>query len=423
MTSPIERLPVEVFDIIAFDLDLPAYNAIRLVSRQLHSLSFSTYAKKYLAELTTTLGSASLDRLVAVASHQHLANLVTVLDIRLLNHRDYKLLTKITRVGIFPPPKRFPRVSSVRQEHISEEATLYDDVTRSEYPKCIIERLARALKGFGNLQTIRFRAHHSEPYGWRSTTMPEGDQLFRSKCFRAVIDAIVISEVNLKEFSMAKGKRLTTLSKCANLPYPALHFPFPFLQTLQHRFSALESLTLSVMTAYNGDARIPGWENGLGNLIAAAPSVKTLALSLDRNNRVSHYSAAVIRSLSLACRVAALSTFQLVNCSLHEEDLTRFVAAHSESLNQLVFSDIRLLTGSWSSLWTSLKEVRSIQGLRLASLEGTRSPVLFRRRDKERLKITLDTKKAGRPMAAMLDDLIDACIMGTNLHIDGLDAD
>ncbi|KAJ4361782.1 hypothetical protein N0V83_010722 [Neocucurbitaria cava] len=423
MVSPIERLPVEVFDIIAFDFDLPAYNAVRLVSRQLHLLSFSNYAKKYFHELTTTLGSASLDRLVNVASHQHFSNLVNVLDIRLLNHRDYKLLTKITKVGIFPPPKRFPRVSGVREEHISEEATLYDDLARSDYSKCIVDRLTRALTGFGNLETIRFRARHSEPFGWRSTMMPEGDQLFRSKCFRAVVDAIVNSELNLKEFSMVKGTKLSTLSKGANLPYPTLQFPFSFLQALQQPFSALQSLTLSVITAYNGDARIPGWENGLSNLIATAPSIKTLALSLDRKNRVSHYSAAVIRSLSLSCRIAELSTFQLVNCSLHEDDLARFVAAHSESLSRLIFSDIRLLTGSWSSLWMSLKALGKLQCLRLASLDGTQSPVLFRRRDKERLKITLDAKKAGRPMSAMLDDLVNACNMGTNLHIDGLDAD
>lgn len=422
MVSPLERLPVEVFDIIATDLDLPAYNALRLVSRQLHLLTFSTYTKRHFSELTTTLGSASLDRLVNVSRHQHLSNLVTVLDIRLLNHRDYKLLTKISRVGIFPPPKRFPRVSGVREEHISEEATLYDDVARSEYPKCISERLSCALRGFSNLQAIRFRAHHSEPHGWRSTIMPEGDQLFRSKCFKAVIDALIKSEVNLQEFSMAKGRRVTSLSKCAHLPYPALQLPFQSLRALQHRFSALESLTLSVNTAHNGNYRIPGWENGLSNLIAAAPLIKTLALSLDRNHRISHYSAAVIRSLALSCRISELQTFQLVNCSLHGEDLAAFVAAHAVSLCQLVFSDIRLLTGNWSALWTELKDVENLHCLRLASLEGTRSPQLVRRRDKDRPKTTLDQQKAGRSMSAMLDDLIDSCDKETNLHIDGLDA-
>ncbi|KAF1843067.1 uncharacterized protein K460DRAFT_139105 [Cucurbitaria berberidis CBS 394.84] len=423
MPSPIECLPVEVFDIIAIDLDLPAYNVLRLISRQLYLLSFSSYAKRYFSALTTTLGSASLDRLVNVSSHQNLSTIVTILDIRLLNHRDYKVLAKISRVGIFPPPKRFPRVSGVRQEHISEEATLYDDVARNEFPKCIVERLACALAGFGNLRTIRFRAHHSEPFGWRSTTMPEGDQLFRSRCYTAVIDAIIKSEVNLEEFSMAKGKRVTTLSKCANLIYPTLQLPFQALRALQHRFSALQSLTLSVITAYNGDARVPGWENGLSNLIAAAPLLKTLALSLDRNSCISHYSAAVIRSLSLSCRVSELSSFQLVNCSLHEEDLTTFLSAHSRSLCQLVFSDIRLLSGNWSSLWTSLKDAENVQCLRLASLEGARSPVLFRRRNKERPNITLDAMKVGRPMAALLDDLVRVCNVEANLHTVGLDVD
>ncbi|KAH7382197.1 hypothetical protein BKA66DRAFT_463981 [Pyrenochaeta sp. MPI-SDFR-AT-0127] len=422
MVSPIEHLPVEVFDTIASDLDLPAYNALRLTSRQLNLLSFSTYAKGYFSELTATLGSASLDRLLNVSTHKYFSNAVTVLDIRLLNHRDYKLLNKISRVGIFPIPKRFPRVSGVRPETTTQEATLYDDVTKSEYPRCIVERLACSLRGFSSLETIRFRAHHSEPYGWRSTMMPEGDQLFRTKCFQAVLDALIKSDIRLKEFSMAKEKRSTTLSKCANLPYPTLQLPFRSLQALHHRFVNLESLTLSIVSAYNGDARIPGWQNALTNLIATAPSIKSLALSLDRHNRISHYSAAIIHSLALSCRFSQLQSFQLVNCSLHEEDLVAFVTAHERSLCQLVFSDIRVLTGSWPALLMSLKEAKELQCLRLASLEGTKSPLLFRRRDKERLKITLDAAKAERAMSVMLDDLIAACNSESDLPTTSIDS-
>lgn len=409
MVAPIECLPVEVFDIIANDLDLPAYNALRLTSRQLTLLSFSTYAKEYFSELTTTLGSASLNRLLHLSTHPYLSNVVTVLDIRLLNHRDYKLLNTISCVGIFLVLKRFLKISGVRPENITQEVTLYDDVSKCDDPKCIVECLTCALRGFSNLRTIRFRTHHSEPYGWRWAAMPEGDQFFRIKCFQAVLDAIIKSEIELKEFSMAKGRRATTLRKCANLPYPTLQLPFRSLQALRHPFLNLESLTLSMIAAYNGDARVPGWENGLSNLIATAPLIKNLALSLDRNNRLSHYSAAVVRSLALSCRLSRLQSFQLVNCTLHDEDLAAFVKAHEGSLCQLVFSDIRLLTGSWPALWISLKQIEKLQCLRLASLEGSKSPVLFRRRDKERLKITLDAVKAERAMFLMLDDLIAAC--------------
>jgi hypothetical protein len=129
MASPIECLPVEVFELIASDLDLPAYRNLRLSSRQLHTLSFSIFAKRYFGELTTTLGSPSLERLVGVSSHGYLSDFVKTLDITILSQYEYTLMSEIDRVGVFPPPKRFPRVSGVSLAYISREATLYDDVS------------------------------------------------------------------------------------------------------------------------------------------------------------------------------------------------------------------------------------------------------------------------------------------------------
>ena len=398
-----------MFEIIVSDLSLDAFLALRIASRLINHLSFSSFAQKYFSKLNTTLGSASLDRLVHISKHDYLSQAVTVLDIRLLAHRDYKLLKQISRLGKFPVPKRFPKLSGVRPEDSTQEATLYDDVLKSEFPRFIIDRLSFSLRAFSKLKSIRFRTCHTEPHGWRSTTMPEGDQLFRSKCFYAVVNAIIKSEVTLEEFSMARGKRLTTLSRCANLIYPTLALPFASFNALQFSFANLKSLTLSIITAHNGNARVPGWENGISSVIATAPSLENLALSLDRDCSISHYSAAVIHSLALSCRIPNLQIFQLVNSSLHEGDLVSFMKEHTEKLSQIILSDIRLLTGSWTSLWTSFQSFHNLQCLRLASLEGTQNPVLFRRRNKERLKITLDSQKAERSMTSMLDDLINAC--------------
>jgi hypothetical protein len=403
-----ERLPVEVFDLVAAHLDLPAYQNLRLASRQLHSLTFSTFTKQCFSERTTTLGSTSLGRLVEISKHDHLRSVVRALHIRLLNHRDYKTLKAISRVGIFPPPKRFPRVSGVRDEHINDEATTYDYVVKTEYPKRILDDLARALRGFSNLKTIRFRAKNSDRDGWLNS-VPDGDQLFRAKCFQVVIDALMQSEVKLEEFSMAKGKRNTTLYKRANLPHTAFQLSPQTLQALQDRFSNLESLTISAMC--NDDtARVPGWANSIGTLVATAPKLKSLALSLDRITlfRPHHaQGAAVFRSLAVSCRIQCLERFQLINCFIHAEHLDTFVRAHG-SLQQVIFSEIELLSGNWTSVWGALKEVGGLRSLRLADVMGTGSPVAFRRRKNGRTKITLDTVKDERPMSKMLDDLIAA---------------
>lgn len=421
MPSPIEWLPVEIFDVITVDLDLPAYQALRLTSRRLHLLSLSSFARKYFSELVTTLGSPSLDRLVNICRHRYLSSAVALLDIKLLNHEDYKALTKVSRIGTWPPPKRFSRMPAVKREHISGESTFYIEVFSSDYPDCIVDRLVRSLKGFRNLKAIRFRTYNLEPFEWRATTMPLSDQLFRTRCFQAVLDAIIKSEVDLQEFSMAKVKK-SAISKCADIPHPTMLLSARHLGRLRSRFSNLTTLTLSIVAGCDGDARTPGWENGLGKLIATAPNLKHLALSLDRNCRVSRYSATVLHSLALSCRLSKLNEFQLYNCLIHEEDLMIFVNAHSASLSKLVFADIHLLTGSWHSLWVALKTLGKLQCLRLATLEGTNSPVMFRGRVKERFKTTLNARKSGRPMTDMLDSLIASCDEQKDTSIASADA-
>ncbi len=406
--SHIERLPVEIFELIISDLDLSTFAAIRTTSRVLCLLSFSTFATKFFHKLKTTLGSASLDRLVNISNHEYLSQVVTVLDIQLFNHRDYKTMKQISQVGIFPVPKRFPKFSGVKPENITAEASLYDDIVKRDYSRCIVDRLTFSLRAFTKLKKIRFYPYHNEPLGWRTAGMPEGDQLFRSRCFAAVIDAITKSEVTLEEFSMAKVKGTTTLSRGANLIYPTLAFSFESFKALQHCFANLKSLTLSVIAAHNEDFRIPGWENGIGSVVSTAPMLQNLSLSLDRNYCISHYSAAIIRSLARSCRSSNLQTFHLVNASLHEEDMALFAEAHEDSLRQISFSSVILIEeeGSWLGLWSSFQTLKNLQSLRLSSLGGTLNSVLFRKRGKSSTKIKLDTAKSGLAMSKLLEDFI-----------------
>lgn len=408
MTSPIERLPVEVFDIIAASLDLPAYQHLRLSSRQLHSLSLSSFSKKYFTDVTTTLGSPSLDRLVNVSKHGYFRASVTLLDIKLLTHRDYKALTNIQKVGIYPPPKRFPVVPGVPRRDINGEATLYDDVLGRNFPQCITDRLTKALESFPNCQKIRFRAHHTEPIGWVSIPMPGGDQLFRARCFEAVFDAILASKIQLEEFSMAKRKGSVSLRKCVDLTYPILHYSYSSSPQLLHCFAHLKPLTVTTATAYSrGGMRRVGWEKELGVFVACAPNLKHLSLSLDRRGLVGHDSASVIRSLALSCRLQALQSFHITNCALHEVDLLQFLAAHATSLTSFNLTHARLLSWNWEAFWTSLKDVGGLRRIRLADLKGPSGGThVFLWRDQKKPKLVLDVEKDGGDMSEMLDELV-----------------
>jgi hypothetical protein len=413
MTSPIERLPVELFDLCAAHLQLPAYQALRLTSHKLYSLTLSAFAKTHFSTLTTTLGAPSLNHLLAIASRKYLASAVTVVDITLLNHHDYDIMSKIRRIGIFPPPKRFPTLTCVKLEHIVQESTLYDDITGPD-SKHLSQRLVRCLKAFSNLRVVRLRVQQSEPREWRSSPIPEKDQLFRAKCFQLVIGALIDSAVKLDEFSLGKdkGRNSSSLTRCANLPYTALQLPADCMRKLKTYFSSLESMTLSTVASHNGPPRAPGWANDLGRVVATAPLLERLVVSLDRKRQVSRYGAPVIRSLSLSVRLAKLKVLQLHNSTSHAEDLVRLIRTHRLSLRKLAFVRVCLLSGSWHSVLTLLYAVDGLQCLVLASVENAYAPVvfyLFSRHKKGRHSVVLDTSLARCSMASMLDGLYIDC--------------
>jgi hypothetical protein len=422
MTASIERLPVEVFDIIALDFDLSAHQQLRLASRQLHSLSLSTFTKRYFTEITTTLGSPSLDRLVHVSSHGYFRNAVMMLSIKLLNHRDYKVLTSICDVGIFPPPKRFPNVPGIKVANISREATLYHDVVQDNHTRCITDRLTRTLHGLNKLNTVRFCASHNESVEWEKYGMSSGNQVFRERCFQAVVESIIKSEIQLEEFSMARRKKPSTLRKRADVPCPALQLSRSSLASLRYSFSHLQSLTLALISAHDDNSRTPGWENNTSQLITCAPNLKSLTLSLDCGGKVSHQSAAVIHSLAISCRIVALESLHLSNCSFHEADLVRLVASHVHTLRILVINNVRQLSGSWALFWTSLKAAEKLRYLRLGFLYVGNVPVLLYWKKAMRIEFKLDTSSSGRVMCDMLDELIAADNGVVNSSLIGLDA-
>jgi hypothetical protein len=425
MASPIECLPVEVFELIASDLDLPAYRNLRLSSRQLHTLSFSIFAKRYFGELTTTLGSPSLERLVGVSSHGYLSDFVKTLDITILSQYEYTLMTEIDRVGVFPPPKRFPRVSGVSLAHISREATLYDDVSSPKYPQCIVEPLTRSLRAFRNLTAVKYRARHREPTKY-DFPISQGDRIFRTKCFDAVFDAIVKSDIQLETFAMAKVKQTALPYKCANLPYTILQSPTRPLSSLQRCFSQLQTLVFSLDPTYDEDSRVSGWQTSLSKLIAYAPNLKHMTLSLERRYRFSRLNRPLRRPtrisqrLTLSCRLDFLQTLRLVNCSVREADLADFVNAHGNSLQDVFLANVLLSSGTWSSFWATLKNVEGLRLLRLSSLKTEQDPVFFRKKDNKRSKITLDADKSGLAMAAMLDNLVVWCETDIDYTMDGI---
>jgi hypothetical protein len=413
MVSPIESLPVEVFDIITSELDLEDNKQLRLTCQRLLHLGLSSYAKRYFSTLTTTLGSPSLDRIVEISKHGYLRKVATEVNVKLLSSHDYYVMRSIQRVGIYPPPKRFKTVTSVRMADIAGESTLSADLLESNNLQCITDRLTRVLKSLKSLTTIRIRAFDNEPDPWERMQVPACDQEFRSKCFEAVLHSIAKSGIQLEHFYMAKKPKKASPRKAANVPIAALQSISPLLSSLRHSFMNLRSLTLTTFAADHRIPRGPGWELAPHKIIACAPNLKHLVLSLDRAARVSNWSAIFIRHLAKSCRPPALESFHLLNSCVHETDLNKLVAAHADSICELFLNNVRLLSGSWTSYWAALKEVENLRYLRFGLLFGTdmnvvryRAEEVRRRVGKTQTKLVLNTKVSRRPMCDMLDELI-----------------
>jgi hypothetical protein len=390
MTSHIERLPVELFELIAACLDLSSYKSLRLASKKTRFLIHSRFVEHAFSRLKTTLGSPSLDRLVNVARLPYLRGAVKVLQIQLLTSNDYHALAAISRVGRYPPPKRFPRIPGIQDRHIKEESATFEYVVKSKYPTRLFDDLVRALRGFTSLTVVHFHPRESQLTRRRDLVL-EDDHLFRSRCFEVVIDAIVHSHVRLSELRMAKCRRGSALHKEAILPLSALQIPAQTLQALQYCFSNLQVLTISALTVYEDVSGIPGWQKGIANILATAPKLKSLTLSLDRSN----YVVSIIENMVSSCAPLELEALQLLFCAVRADDLVTIIRSQSATLQRVLFSDLRLSNGNWSSILLALKECEKLEHLRLCSQSDEEHPV---RR--------LDVTRGNRAMTDMLDELI-----------------
>ncbi|XP_014554265.1 hypothetical protein COCVIDRAFT_28658 [Bipolaris victoriae FI3] len=369
MKSLLESLPVELFDMIAADFSLPEYQSLRLASQQLYQLVHAKFVRLAFSEQVTTLSPSSLDRLNKVSSHQGLRDAVKTLHIRLLNEDEYANLNAISRVGRFPPPKRFPRVLGVRDNNVNDEAATYAYVLHHEHPSRLYDGLLKVLKGLPRLKTIQLSMKPSASYIWERSETPHS--LFRSRCFEAVIYAITHSKTKLEEFSMARRKSRKILYKPVDLSFLAFQLGPLSLQALQHCFSNLQSLTLSIMTGYEA-LRPDGWASGICGFIAAAPNLKKLTLSLDRVSAKwpsASFGGIVVKYLATSCRLPCLETLEVINCAPHGKDLADLIRTYSSSLQCIVLSHIQLSTDKWCPIGGALKVCQKLRYFRLIAFE------------------------------------------------------
>lgn len=378
-SSKLERLPQELVDLIVVHLSVRDCQALRLASKQLCSLTLTSFTNTSFSRRVTTLSVPSLTRLVQTSEHPHFSRSVSLLDIKLLNYEDYGHLREIDRIGIYPPPKRLPRVPQVKVGDTSQECKLLDYMRTNQDPKAVIHPLSRALTGFKDLKTVRFRVNGLTLYGNpHISAEDEVYQYFLSACFKAVLTAIIRSGVRLQQLTLIKNATVRPLSKSANLDYSAFNLPVPFLISLENAFASLKSLHLSIRTYHNGNSRTAGWEKGVARVIAAASSLEELTICLQATDNKPWFRAAVMQAICRSVELPMLKSLQLYGCVVDELDLVALITTHASSLRRLLISDTELRSGGWLSILNTLNEDLDLNYLRLQYLQQNAAPRVVR---------------------------------------------
>ncbi|KAF1958154.1 hypothetical protein CC80DRAFT_25651 [Byssothecium circinans] len=415
MSSPIERLPVELTDFIIAHFSLPEYQNFRLVSRLLHHVTLSSFHNRYFARRTTTLTSSCLDRLLKVSACRHLAGHVSLLSIKVLNNEEIDLLRDIHRVGIYPPPKRFPKITQVKPADISHEVACFDRLLAGDDPKDAIDKLSRAMRRLTNLKSIRLfvndKTLSNKPY-YVAGELPCDDFEVASLTFKAVLAALLKSDIQIERFQTVKGTHIRKKTRSASIIYTAFQFPLDRIVSLGNAFSSLRVLVLALRTSYSGDSRVPGWQNHISHFIGAAAALEELTLCFQPEDRASRHRAAVMQSIACSVQVPNLKLFHLWGGAFRADDMTLFMKNHSSSLRQLHIRQCFLREGKWHDFINSLRESR-LEYLRLAKVtyrSGGLKDVQWLDRDTGDMKdrILLDAShEEGWTMDEMLIDCVD----------------
>lgn len=391
-----ERLPVELVDIIVGFLPLPDRQTLRLVSKQLHSLTLVTFASDYFSQRSTTLGIPSLARLVELSARPRLAAAVKQLDVKLLNYEDYENLRKMDRVAVYPPPKRFARVPQVKARDVALECKLLDYMRTHDDPNAVVHPLTRVLKGLPHLEAVRLRVNGLTLYG--NPHINAEDNIFQdflSACFKAVLDAVIRSGVKLHHLTTLKGHTVRPTSKSANLIYPAFTFASTYLISLQNAFTRLKVLRLSIRTNCNRNARVPGWENGVSHFISAAPALEQLTLCLQASDSEPWFRAAVVHSICHTVRLPCLKMLQLYGCVVDERDFVAFIKLHAVTMRHLSISDTELRSGKWISILSSFKQDLHLDYLRLQYLQQSEPPRAIQwGKDMKKSRLIIEKRKS-----------------------------
>lgn len=370
------QLPNEILYLIAGELDLRSLLDFRLASIHLNDIALPAILERRFETRYVMLQQDSIENLIEISRHpvygpalKHLA--ICIDHLTQFPEYNHVLPRWGDTIRMHREGDLTSRVTDQRIRIDGEEVV----VNRPTYDRLLEDQkymmasglnttyLAQAMAAFPNLETIIFDDGF-KPWGAtaleRQTGVPMVNSIaardsieFVTQTLRAIIIAIVTSNISLFELDLAVGQLYHGISP------DMLVFPRPVLRYIQSHPINLTSLCLSV---YPRNTTPPKDEqvDDILRFIALFSGLKRLALGFCQRHRNEY-----LPLISQKLRIPGLQFLCIYSIDCTEGELATLLLGHRDSLEEVEFSTVNIIPGggTWQSLLATVRDELTVQVL------------------------------------------------------------
>ncbi|KAF2493263.1 hypothetical protein BU16DRAFT_75241 [Lophium mytilinum] len=368
MATSIEKIPTELLDLITSDLSLEEFSSLRLSCKAVYASSLHSFGIAFCSKRVCILTLPSLENIVSISKHVEFGSTMRELDFA-ADVRPEDAVNTTQDLIMLPQEeveRRNPNASTARAKREFHEALMAQAEATGRMNEGILsEMLIEAFRNFPKLETIRFYQETVSPTSTR-TFKKSSRVAYASCCFQQILTAIIESRLTLEKLKTVEKPGVYRCSRSgAVVSHDAFYVNLPRLEGLKQSFVRLRSLELWISASYHGRSRLPGWENGISQFLAAAPALESLTLHIDAIAYGSRYCIDIVRSIANTVYLPKLRKLHFVGAQFDEEDLANLVTKHKNTLCILRFECSRMHHGTWRALFETFRESLQLEALRL----------------------------------------------------------
>ncbi|KAF3917676.1 hypothetical protein AA313_de0208784 [Arthrobotrys entomopaga] len=410
------RLPVELFENVIQDLDLPSINNLRLSCKTLVEKSLQSFSKRYISNQYTDLSQESLHRLTVLSQHpifgKAVKNLIIVAAIFDLSIAEGMLKTKTKTIRESRGAIHSVSYPQCTEQELADAQADVDWLRARQTERdqlgsdTVAASLAELLTAFGSLQGIYLRVDivqgRRTPTGSRSPTQ-EWISIWKvaAQFFDISMIAIARSGVKLDSLSIYRetrgisvptftiqtllhkvdleafketGKHIKkfTINTSTRVPIDAasVREAAEQLEGANRAYHEVFGSSVGLYTKESPEAQAEENFTGLARLLSTMPNLTVLDIHMRdclRNNGSELYEK-VFRLIVQETYFPNLQEVGLRGLSMTEETLLEFLRKHGTALREIHLQSVTLTSGGWVPIFKQFEQMPVLDRLDLSNL-------------------------------------------------------